>query len=83
MCWNCGAWLTVATWSKVRLKVKSLIADAHATSAGLLARNSEVVVAPLERNVEGIARIDDHLVLLRVLALEHWKAGIEALLRLL
>ena len=61
--------------------MKSLIADAHATSAGLLARNSEVVVAPLERNVEGIARIDDHLVLLRVLALEHWMAGIEALFK--
>ena len=67
--------LWISASSMVRLKVKSLHVGDSSTSAGLLAQNSEVVVAPLERKVVGVAQFDDDCQMLRVLALEHLLAS--------
>ena len=73
--------LWISPSSLVRLRVKSMHqlsqtagGGAQTVAEGLLATNSEVVVAPHERNMSGVARLEDNAVMLRVLAREHWCA---------
>ena len=71
--------MTLPLWispsSMVRVHVKSLYAGTATVASGLLALNSEVVVAPLERKVAGVASVEERVTLLRVLAREHWEAA--------